>query len=159
MTIVNKYDKLKQSTELVWGNNMNRPLSYNTKQREIILEYIVSLGNTHVRATQIVSHFGDKEISVGRTTIYRNLEKLAQEGKLRKYNVEGISGVCYQHVDDTVSEHKRLLLKCEDCGELIHLNCDALAEIHRHIYQDHTFKVNTAKTVFYGKCEACFNSN
>ena len=133
---------------------MKRPSSYNTKQREAVLEYIVSLGNTHVTAAQIVSHFENEEVSVGRTTVYRNIDKLIQDGKLRKYNVDGIVGACYQYINDNEGQ-QHLLLKCEDCGDLIHLDCDELDEIHQHIYQDHTFKVNTAKTVFYGKCETC----
>ena len=137
---------------------MKRPSSYNTKQREAVLEYIVSLGNTHVTAAQIFAYFENKEDSVGRTTVYRNLEKLVQEGKLRKYNVDGIVGACYQYANDTDGQKKHLLLKCEDCGELIHLDCDVLDDIHLHIYQDHTFKVNPTKTVFYGKCEDCFRS-
>ena len=135
---------------------MNRPLSYNTKQREAILKYIVSLGNNHVTAAQIVNNFEDGKVSVGRTTIYRHLDKLVQEGKLRKYTVEGISGCCYQYVDNREQCGKYLLLKCENCGELIHLDCDALNNIHQHIYQKHTFQVNISKTVFYGKCEECF---
>jgi len=137
---------------------MKRPSSYNTKQREAVLEYIISLRNTHVTAAQIVSHFEDKDILVGRTTIYRHIDKLIREGKLRKYNVDGIVGTCYQYITDSEEQQQQLLLKCEDCGELIHSECDELDDIHRHIYQDHTFKVNTAKTVFYGKCGTCVHN-
>jgi Fe2+/Zn2+ uptake regulation proteins len=135
---------------------MKRPSSYNTKQREAVLAYVVSLGNTHVTAAQIVGHFQNEKIPVGRTTIYRQLEKLVRDKTLRKYRVDGIAGTCYQYAASDVEQQKHLLLKCEDCGELVHLSCDILDEIHRHIYQDHTFKVNTTKTVFYGKCETCF---
>jgi len=135
---------------------MKRLSSYNTKQGEAINEYIVSLKNTHVTAAQIVSHFENREIPVGRTTIYRHLDKLIKEGKLRKYSVDGIIGACYQYVDDS-EELQCLLLKCENCGELIHSDCDVLQKIHQHIFKAHTFRVNTTKTVFYGKCEACSN--
>ena len=137
---------------------MKRPSSYNTKQRQAVLDHILSLGNAPVTATQMVGYFENEEPPVGRTTVYRHLEKLVQEGKLCKYNVDGITGACYQYVNDNDGRQEQLLLKCEGCGELIHLNCDALAEIHRHIYQDHTFKVNPAKTIFHGKCEDCFRS-
>ena len=138
---------------------MKRPSSYNTKQREAVLAYIVSFGNTHVTAAQITSHFESEKISVGRTTIYRYLDKLVQDGKLRKYNVDGISGACYRYIDGNDEQQKRLVLKCEDCGELVQLNCDELNEINQHILQDHTFKVNPVKTVFYGKCGLCFHND
>ena len=136
---------------------MKRPTNYQTKQREAIFAYIVSHGNTHVTAAQIVSHFANAETSVGRTTIYRHLDKLIREGRLRKYSVDGIGGACYQYISDNESRQP-LLLKCEGCGELTHLACGVLDEIHQHIYQDHTFKVNTTKTVFYGRCAVCLHS-
>ena len=137
---------------------MQRPSNYRTKQREAIYEYIVSLGNTHVSAVQIVSHFENETISVGRTTIYRHLDKLTQDGKLRRYSVDGISGYCYQYIDDMEEQQDHLLLKCEACGKLFHIDCMELNEIHRHIHQEHAFKVNTLKTVFYGKCASCADS-
>ena len=138
---------------------MKRSSNYNTRQREAVLEYIMSHGDTHVTVAQIVSHFMSEKYSIGRTTIYRHLDKLIREGKLRKYNVDGITGACYQYVNDVEIQQKHLLLKCEGCGELIHLDCDELNEIHQHIYRDHTFMVNTTKTVFYGKCGDCIHNS
>lgn len=137
---------------------MKRPASYNTRQREAVIEYIVSLGDVHITAAQIVSHFHNKEISVGRTTVYRNIDKLIRAGKLQKYNVDGISGACYRYVSDNEKPCKQLLLKCESCGEFIRPECDELNEMHEHIYRAHTFKVNIAKTIFYGKCESCLRT-
>jgi len=137
---------------------MRCPSNYNTKQREAVVEYIISQGNRNISAGQIVSHFQGGELSVGRTTVYRHLDKLTQLGKLRKYNIDGISGACYQYIDDEKDIEKHLLLKCDNCGELIRLDCNVINEIHEHIYQEHTFQVNSAKTVFYGTCESCFKS-
>lgn len=134
---------------------MKRPSSYNTKQREAVLSYIISLKNTYITAAQIVNHFQNEDISIGRTTIYRHLDKLVQAEKLRKYNVDGAAGACFQYNDSKDDPQKHLLLKCEDCGDFFHLNCDVVNEVYQHIHQEHTFNVNTAKTVFYGKCESC----
>jgi Fur family ferric uptake transcriptional regulator len=48
-------------------------------------------------------------------------------------------------------------LKCEECGALLHLECDLVNEIHRHILDRHTFQIDTTRTVFYGKCESCIS--
>ena len=134
---------------------MKRPANYQTKQREAILAYVASLENRHVTAAQIVGHFALDETSVGRTTVYRHLDRLTRDGQLQKCNVDGIPGACYQYVSEPEANNEHLLLKCEGCGELIHLDCGELDEMHRHIFQEHTFRVNAAKTVFYGKCGAC----
>ena len=132
--------------------------AYNTKQREAILSYIISLEGTHVTAAQIAEHFENKDVPIGRTTIYRHLDKLAESGKLRRYITDGISGACYQYSDNNDNCHFHLHLKCENCGELQHLECDALNELEIHILNKHFFEVNALKTVIYGKCNNCLHS-
>jgi len=129
--------------------------NYNTRQRAAILDYIVSLDGAHVTAAQIVSHFAGEGAPIGRTTIYRHLDKLTESGALRRYTTDGISGACYQLADGRQDCHTHLHLKCEDCGELLHLECDVLGELQRHVLDAHAFSVNAGKTVLYGKCESC----
>ncbi len=136
---------------------MNRPANYNTKQSEAILDYIVSLDSAHVTAAQIVEHFARERVAIGRTTIYRHLDKLTAKGKVRKYTSDGASGACYQYMDGAKECHVHLHLKCEDCGELLHLDCQALGHLEQHVLDEHSFQVNTAKTVLYGKCNHCLN--
>jgi len=134
---------------------MKRPDSYKTKQREAILDYIVSLEGAHVTAAQIALHFEQEDVSIGKTTIYRHLEKLTENGNLRRYVTDGISGACYQYVGNEIINNTHLHLKCEQCGELFHLECDALDDLEQHVLDEHAFQVNTTKTVLYGTCDDC----
>ena len=139
---------------------MTRPKNYQTKQRDAILNYIVSLDGAHITAAQIARHFEKVAAPIGKATIYRCLDKLTENGNLRRYITDGISGACYQYVetaspDDACLHDAHLHLKCDDCGELLHLECDALDELERHISGTHAFQVNTTKTVLYGRCEDC----
>ena len=134
---------------------MTRPINYNTKQQGAILDYIVSLDGAHVTAAQIVLHFSQEAAQIGRTTIYRHLDKLTERGKLRRYITDGVSGACYQFVRGSEMCDGHLHLKCESCGELLHLECEALDELERHVFDEHAFQVNTYKTVLYGKCDGC----
>ncbi|MCL2045980.1 MAG: transcriptional repressor [Oscillospiraceae bacterium] len=134
---------------------MRRPANYNTKQREAILDYIISLDGAHVTAGQIVKHFSNMPIPIGRTTIYRHLDKLMETGKLRRYTTDGVSGVCYQYIGDEVGCYTHFHLKCEDCGELIHMECNMLGRLEGHILKEHSFQINALKTVLYGQCSAC----
>lgn len=137
---------------------MQKISKYNTKQREALLKYIISIGNNHVTATQIINYFKDKKISIGRTTVYRHLYKLIQDGIVRKYNIDGISGFCYQYINNTEESENNLILKCYECGELYNLKCNIINESYNHIYENHTFQVDTKKTIFYGKCKPCLNN-
>ena len=135
---------------------MKRSANYNTKQREAILSYIISRDGTHVTAAQILGYFASEGISISRPTVYRHLEKLTKIGKIRRYTTDGISGACYQYADNGAACHEHVHLKCEECGKLLHLECDRLNEIQRHLSSRHAFRVNALKTVFYGQCDNCY---
>ncbi|MDR1947913.1 MAG: transcriptional repressor [Spirochaetaceae bacterium] len=134
-----------------------RPANYSTRQRQLILDYMASLGDSHVTVNQLVRHFDHEQAGIGQTTIYRHLEKLAAGGKIRKYVLSEGKSACYQYVEnDTCHEHFHL--SCEQCGGLIHLDCDLLDEIQRHLLEEHDFQINKLKTVFYGTCKKCLPS-
>jgi Fur family ferric uptake transcriptional regulator len=133
-----------------------RPGAYNTQQGKLILDYLASTGDSHVTVHQILRHFEDEGADIGQTTIYRHLEKLAEDGKVRKYVLSEGKSACYQYINqEACREHFHL--KCEVCGGLIHLDCDFLNVIQRHVRENHDFEINMLKTVFYGKCEKCKN--
>ncbi|MFP3152972.1 transcriptional repressor [Lachnospiraceae bacterium ZAX-1] len=138
---------------------MKRPPNYNTKQGEAILKYIATLGGEHVTIEQIAAHFAEEGNSIGITTIYRHMDKLLSSGRVRKFVFDGVAGACYQYIDVNEDPLDCFHLKCEDCGELIHLQNDLLGEIENRIWDDYIFKVNTMRTVFYGKCKACLKAD
>jgi len=137
---------------------MTRPKNYKTKQRQAILNHIVSLDGAHVTAAQIAAHFDKEAAPIGKTTIYRHLDKLTESGKLRRYVTDGKSGACYQYVGSGEGCGVHLHLKCEGCGELLHLDCKALDDFKHHVSTNHAFQVNPMKTVLYGKCKACLQT-
>ncbi len=134
---------------------MLRPKKYKTKQREAVLRYVASLHGGHVTAAQIVRHFAAKAAPVGRTTVYRHLDALTESGELRRYTTGGPSGACYQYVGGSTTCAGHLHLKCECCGELRHLEGEALGDIQKQVLDKYAFAVNALKTVLYGTCEAC----
>jgi Fur family ferric uptake transcriptional regulator len=131
----------------------SRPAAYNTRQKERILAYLASLGDRHVTVNEIAGHFPQGEI--GRTTIYRHLEKLVNAGIVRRYIQEEGAGACYQYIRQSGPCREHFHLKCEKCGALLHLHCRMLDKTQRHILKKHRFKINVLKTVFYGCCENC----
>jgi Fur family ferric uptake transcriptional regulator len=137
---------------------MQRPENYHTKQRAAVLSYIASLNGIHATAAQIVKYFNNQDSAIGRTTIYRHLGKLVESGKVRKYTIDGVTGACYQFVSPEDSQRTHLHLKCENCGQLLHMECELFEQIRGHFYDHHIFKINTMRTVLYGKCEACLSN-
>ena len=132
-----------------------RSATYITKQREAILNYLETQKNTHLTAAQIVEHFENNAATIGRTTIYRQLERLFREGAVHRYFIEGIIGACFQFVPVHERQQECFHFKCEQCGNVSNFHCGTLEEISRHLMDSHEFQINDGKTVFYGKCKAC----
>lgn len=128
--------------------------TYNTKQRGATEDFLRSHAGVHYTVDSLLTALENSGVSIGRTTVYRTLERLCDEGKVNKYSGNFGEGVCYQYVSDKECT-SHFHLKCEGCGKLIHLECGRIEEIGAHIAREHGFKVNKLKTVFYGVCEEC----
>ncbi len=129
---------------------------YNTKQRGATEAFLRKHSNRHFTVDSLLAALEDAGVKIGRTTVYRTLERLCNDGKVNKYASTSGEGVCYQYVSDKAC-HGHFHLKCEGCGKLIHLECGRIDELGAHIARDHGFEVNKLKTVFYGVCKDCAN--
>ncbi len=136
---------------------MNSKRAYNTKQKEMILNIIENMGDVHFTASDLACKLSESGLSCGTATVYRMIDRLTDTGVLRKYVVDGTTAACYQF---TGHQHRRSCrehfhLKCENCGVLIHVECEELAKIAVHMQKDHDFLIDSSKTVFYGLCKDC----
>ena len=126
---------------------------YSTKQRALILEFLKE-NTAHVTAGDILAHLKAQGYKVGVATVYRTLEKFVADGTIRKMIIDERSGACYQYIHASACE-QHFHLKCLSCGKLIHLSCDFLNSMEKHILADHNFTVASGKTVIYGYCGDC----
>ncbi len=127
-------------------------MAYKTKQKELILEFLKSHSENHLKAEDIVIGLQNH---VGIATVYRNLDKLVLDGVVRKYIAEEGKSACYQYMSTSVPCKEHYHLKCDICGELFHIECDYLSELIHHVKKEHSFEINGLKTIYYGKCGRC----
>lgn len=129
---------------------------YNTKNKELLLQYLKETAGRHVTVQDICDHFKSHGNAIGTTTVYRQLERFVDEGIVNKYLLDGSSAAYFEYVDyDHCGEEPCFHCKCEKCGKLIHLHCEEMEAIQNHIMAHHGFKLDSVKTVFYGICEDC----
>lgn len=130
---------------------------YNTKQREILIDYLETIPGEHFTAGDICDYFKSRDMPIGQSTVYRRLEELVDEGLINKYNLSSTGPACFEylgkhsHCDGETCFH----CKCEKCGKLIHLHCDDLIAIQDHLLSRHNFSLDPVRTVFYGLCDDC----
>lgn len=136
---------------------MDTRTKYNTKQRKIVISCLKTLPGVHVTAGDLYRKLKHDGISIGQTTIYRQLENLVTEGIVNKYIIDENSPACFVYEESSGQKDTDPCFhcKCEQCGKLIHLHCEELAGIAVHLSDAHQFKINPMRTVFYGICEDC----
>ncbi len=136
---------------------MDSKPKYKTKQREELLEYLKTVPGKHITVNDVYEYFKQHGRTIGQTTIYRQLERMVDEGLVNKYIIDGNSPACFEFIGEHVHSKEEVCFhcKCEKCGRLIHLHCEELVEIQNHLLQRHQFVLNPMRTVFYGICDAC----
>ena len=136
---------------------MSTHLSYKTKQRERLIHYFEQKPGVHITAGEICEFFSKQEEPIGQSTVYRQLERLVDEGILNKYTIDGTSSACFEYVGEIHHDEKEICFhcKCEKCGKLIHMHCEEFLAIQEHLWGHHRFTLDPMRTVFYGLCEEC----
>lgn len=132
---------------------MNTGKRYRTKQKEMILQCLKEHAATYVTIHEIFEYLEKKGQKVGLTTIYRNLDKLEEQERLTKVNIEGYQGTCYKYLPE--DESHLFYLKCEACGNMVNIKCPELEHLYSHVVEEHHVRINPVKTMFYGTCESC----
>ncbi len=131
--------------------------NYKTKHKAQMQEYLENRGSVHFTAADVSGYFLSKGTPMGKTTVYRQLEELLAEGRIKKYVIDENSSACYEYLGAGCERPDAYHLKCEKCGRLIHLECDEITAFEEHIAEHHRFKVDRGRTVFYGICEECLS--
>ena len=139
------------------ATGMGTRSKYKTKQREKLIDYLETKKGTHITAGDVCDYFRVSGESIGQSTIYRQLESLVDEGVLNKYIIDANSPACFEYMGDANHAEGEVCYhcRCEKCGKLIHLHCDELESIQSHLFDEHGFRLDPLRTVFYGICEDC----
>ena len=124
---------------------------YNTEKRAKLLEFLKKNDRQAFSAEQICHGILDGES--GKSTVYRLISKLVDDGCVRRISDAKTRRVTYQYIGaGGCSEH--LHLKCKDCGILIHLD-----EVTSHILEKRILKCEgftlDGGALIYGRCESC----
>mgnify|MGYP004452997341 CR=1 FL=1 len=138
---------------------MARSDGYNTKTRQLILDYLINNRQHAVSASNILEHLEAEGASPNPTTVYRYLDKLAGEQRIMKYVADKGERAVFQYVDEGSHCREHLHLKCVQCGCIYHLDCHFMDEVRAHLMADHGFTLQCEGSVLYGLCRSCAAKN
>ena len=126
-------------------------MTYNTEKRAELLEFLENGGGQAFTIEDICSAI--LKDGRGKSTVYRLVSKLVDEGALRRISDGKTRHVTYQYIrSGDCAEH--LHLKCNVCGRLIHLDCVTSHILEKRILKTEGFALDDG-ALLYGKCESC----
>lgn len=130
-------------------------MPYSTKQQQAILSCLEARRDEPISAADLAAELRACGQPVGLATVYRQMEKLEAAGRVHRVNTG--EGAYFQYCTHPQGKERQdcLLLKCESCGRIAHLDCEQLRPLYRHLLREHHFKVDCRRTLFTGLCEAC----
>ncbi len=125
---------------------------YNTRQREVILDFLKQNEDLSLTVEAITNELKGQ---VGQTTVYRYLEKLANEKIVLKYDKPDGKCTYYKYYKPQSDAVKGCHLLCTECGKITALSCHFIFELDAHIRSQHQFNLDGTKTILYGVCGQC----
>ncbi|MEF2699538.1 MAG: Fur family transcriptional regulator [Oscillospiraceae bacterium] len=126
--------------------------TYQTRQRRAVLEFLAQHAERQFTVDELLAAMG--AAAPGRSTAYRLLDRLAEEGAVRRFLPEGTHTAAYQA---TATGHcdAHLHLKCVTCGKLIHLDETISDAVQGDLLSRAGFAVDDSRTTIFGTCADC----
>lgn len=128
---------------------------YKTQQKEVLLDFLYAHRDTPMRVEEITESLqGACENAPGKSTVYRLMGRLCEEGKVKRFEQGSSRTYLYQYVGGEDCHH-HLHLRCLSCGKLLHMEHEQTERLLREIYGDAEFLVDQEETTLFGRCRSC----
>jgi Fur family transcriptional regulator, peroxide stress response regulator len=107
---------------------------------------------SHPTADQIYEKVREELPNISLGTVYRNLQKLAADGKLQVVNIDR-----RQHFDPIVDRHQHFI--CERCSRVYDIFLEQNDEPGIFLLPESGFTVTSHQLSLYGTCKDCSQSD
>ena len=133
---------------------MNTKTNYNTKQHNLLMEFLRNNRDKTFSVKEITDSICTTH-NIGKSTVYRLVAKLVDDGVLQRMNGDDGKSVVYRYTSEDSHCGSHFHLKCRQCGKFVHLECNIFNNVQQHIKTQHGFSIDSKKTVIYGTCSNC----
>ena len=126
-------------------------MTYRTEKKEELLSFLSRSGAETFTVDEICDAI--LENGSGKSTVYRLISKLVDDGSVRRISDGKTRRGTYQYIGSgRCSEH--LHLKCKECGKLFHLDGEISKTLEKRILKSNGFAIDDG-ALLYGKCKSC----
>ena len=120
---------------------------YNSKGKNEVIAYLKAHNEHRLTVAEILDGLKEEGISINRSTIYRNLDKLVESGDILAFKGKdsGEHKECNEH----------LHLQCNSCGKIFHLEHGFVDDFMERLRKECKVELDVSKTMLVGTCEEC----
>jgi len=116
---------------------------------QIILETL-SKEHAHMTSHQVFEEIRERLPAVNKSTVYRALERLANNCKVSVSDM-GTGSAVYELLADGVHHH----LVCQKCGRVVTIGHEEVKDFFTAIHLKNHFNIVTNHLILFGICENC----
>ncbi len=120
----------------------------NTIQKDLVRNTVYEM-RRHVTANEVYEFIKEAYPTIGKGTVYRNLDILVEEGALRKVEVPDGPN----RFDFTLKNHYHV--RCVNCGEISDVDMDEILGLLEKIHDTHGTDFLGYDILFKGICPKC----
>ena len=122
--------------------------AYLPIQKDLVKNAVYEM-KRHVTANEVYEFVKEFCPTIGKGTVYRNLDILVEEGDLRKVEVPDGPN----RFDLTLKNHYHV--RCVNCGEISDVDMDEIPDLMKKIHDTHGIEFLDYDISFKGICPKC----
>ena len=122
-----------------------------TIQRSLTLQAVQTM-QSHPTADEVYAAVSAEHPHISRGTVYRNLNQLSEDGKIRELEVPGGA----DRFDHCCHEHYHV--RCLKCGRVFDVDMKDIPDLTKAIRDTHGFHFSGYDLMFKGVCPTCIQS-
>ena len=129
--------------------------AYKTKARELIISYLKENCDRRFTAREIYDYVTKNAEGVNRITIYRNLDRMCEQGDLAKFKEPNQDAWYFQYSEGHKHCNHHMHAQCSECGTIFHLENSFVDDFENRLRDAYGLDVNASKTIIIGVCDDC----
>lgn len=131
--------------------------TYKTQQKTDLIDFLKAHSDKALTIDEIVEKMKSDqsfENAPGRSTVYRLMSKLVEEGTVTCFSRGGGAKATYQIIGGEHCHH-HMHMKCTGCGRLLHMSDEDSGKLMDQIRSLSNFDIDLHQTLLFGRCEGC----
>lgn len=129
--------------------------SYHTKTSDLISQFVQSKLEHGFTAVELMEFLKDRGMEVNKTTVYRNLDKLTEQGLLIKHKSSVSDGFIYQNAEEGENCHEHIHFQCSKCSSVMHLSDEKTVAYIKSISKTMGLEIDLDNSTLNGLCPKC----